>query len=93
MLAGLLTVAALREQSHQTSLRRQERALALVTRSEVVPRRLGPARGINPEAHGNYRGQSGADLAVLTVSNLAPAPDSSIGRGSAMRAGGPHLAG
>ena len=39
-----------------------------------MPRRLGPAPGINPAAHGNYRGLPGVDLAVLTLSYLAPAP-------------------
>jgi len=74
ILAGLLTFAGLREHAHQASLRRQGRALSLVTNSEVVPRRLGPAPGINPAAHGNYRGRPGVDLAVLTLSYLAPAP-------------------
>lgn len=74
VLVGLLTFAGLREHAHQASLRRQGRALSLVTNSEVVPRRLGPAPGINPAAHGNYRGRPGVDLAVLTLSYLAPAP-------------------
>ena len=74
ILAGLLTFAGLREHAHQAALRRQGRALSLVTNSEVVPRRLGPAPGINPVAHGNYRGRPGVDLAVLTLSYLAPAP-------------------
>src|SRR5271166_847319 len=56
ILAGLLTFAGLREHAHQASLRRQGRALSLVTNSEVVPRRLAPAPGIDPAAHGNYRG-------------------------------------
>jgi RNA polymerase sigma-70 factor (ECF subfamily) len=72
--AGLLTFFGLREHAHQATLRHQGRALALVTNSEVVPRRLGPAICTNPEAHGNYRGRPGVDLAVLTVSHLAPAP-------------------
>jgi RNA polymerase sigma-70 factor (ECF subfamily) len=74
ILAGLLTFAGLREHAHQAALRRLGRALALVTNSEVVPRPLGPAPGTNPEAHGNYRGRPGVDLAVLTLSYLPPAP-------------------
>jgi RNA polymerase sigma-70 factor (ECF subfamily) len=74
ILVGLITFAGYREHVHQTALGRQGRALALVTSSDVVPRRLGPAPGINPQAHGNYRGRSGVDLAVLTLSYLAPAP-------------------
>ena len=74
ILAGLLTLAGLREHAQQAAQRRLGRALDLVTNSEVVPRRLGPAAGINPEAHANYRGRPGVDLAVLTLSHLAPAP-------------------
>jgi RNA polymerase sigma-70 factor (ECF subfamily) len=74
ILAGLLTFAGLRERAHQAALRRQDRALRLVTNSEVLPRRLGAAPGTNPAAHGNYRGRPGVDLAVLTLSYLAPAP-------------------
>jgi hypothetical protein len=85
ILAGLLTVAGLREIAHQAAERRQGRALGLVTSSEVVPRRLGPAPGIDPAAHGNYRGRPGFDLAVLTLSHLAPAP-----RGSEYRAWASH---
>jgi RNA polymerase sigma-70 factor, ECF subfamily len=74
ILAGLLTFVGFQERTHQAALTRQVRALALVTNSDVVPRRLGPAPGINPEAHGNYLGLPGVDLAVLTLSYLAPAP-------------------
>jgi hypothetical protein len=78
-------VAGLREHAQQTAQRRLGRALALVTTSKVVPRRLGPAPGINLEAHGNYRGRPGVDLAVLTLSHLAPAP-----RGHEYRAWASH---
>jgi RNA polymerase sigma factor (sigma-70 family) len=74
ILAGLITFAGLREHGYQAALRRHDRALALVTNSEVVPLRLGPTPGINPDAHGNYRGRPGVDLAVLTLSHLVPAP-------------------
>ena len=85
ILAGLLTFAGLREHDHQASQRRQARALALVTNSEVLPRRLGPAPGVDPLAHGNYRGLPGVDLAVLTLSHLEPAP-----RGHEYRAWASH---
>jgi RNA polymerase sigma-70 factor (ECF subfamily) len=75
ILASLLTFAGLRERAQQTALRRQGRALSLVTNSEVVPKRLSAAPGTNPAAHGNYRGRRGVDLAVLTLSSLAPAPE------------------
>jgi RNA polymerase sigma-70 factor (ECF subfamily) len=74
ILASLITVASLRERAQQLALRRQARALSLVTNSDVVPKRLGATPGTNPAAHGNYRGMPGFDLAVLTMSHLTPAP-------------------
>jgi RNA polymerase sigma-70 factor, ECF subfamily len=85
VLAGLLTFAGLREHAQQAALRRQGRALGLVTNSEVVPRRLGPVPGVDPAAHGNYRDRPGVDLAVLTLSYLTPAP-----RGQEYRAWASH---
>lgn len=69
-----LTVAGLREIELHVAVHRRDRALRLVTNSAVAPRRLGPAPGIDPAAHGNYRGQPGVGLAVLTLSELDPAP-------------------
>jgi RNA polymerase sigma factor (sigma-70 family) len=74
LIVGSLIVAGSHETEQQLNLRRKDRALRLVTNSEVVPRRLGPAPGINPAAHGNYRGRSGVDLAVLTLSYLDTPP-------------------
>jgi RNA polymerase sigma-70 factor (ECF subfamily) len=87
VLAGLLAVAGSRETAHQVALRRQHRALSLVTNSEVVPRRLAAAPGVDPAAHGNYRGLTGVDLAVLTLSHLAPAPEGSEYRAWAAHGG------
>jgi RNA polymerase sigma-70 factor, ECF subfamily len=74
ILASILTFAGLRDKAQQAALRRQGRALSLVTNSEVVPKRLGATPGTNPAAHGNYRGRPGFDLSVLTLSYLLPAP-------------------
>jgi RNA polymerase sigma-70 factor, ECF subfamily len=74
LVLAALCAAGLREYAQQAAVKRQGRALDLVTNSEVVPRRLGPTPGINPQAHGNYRGRPGVDLAVLTLSYLTPAP-------------------
>jgi RNA polymerase sigma-70 factor, ECF subfamily len=63
ILASFLTLAGLREKAHQVALRRQDRALSLVTNSDVVPKRLGAAPGTNPAAHGNYRGRAGLNFA------------------------------
>jgi RNA polymerase sigma-70 factor (ECF subfamily) len=69
-----LTAYGLREIQTQAAVLRRDRALRLVTNSEVTPRRLGPAPGTNPAAHGNYRGRPGVGMAVLTLSYLDPAP-------------------
>src|SRR5262249_61326564 len=53
---------------------REDRALWLVTSSDVVPLRMVPATGIDPKTHGTFRGRAGEPLAVLTFSNFAPAP-------------------
>jgi RNA polymerase sigma-70 factor (ECF subfamily) len=74
LIVGWLIVASLHEVEQRLVLHRRDRALRLVTNSEVVPRPLGPAPGINPAAHGNYRGRNGVDLAVLTLSHLDPPP-------------------
>jgi RNA polymerase sigma-70 factor (ECF subfamily) len=53
---------------------RSERALKMVTASDVVPLRLGPAAGVPADAHGSYRTRPGAGVAVLTTNHL-PALD------------------
>jgi RNA polymerase sigma-70 factor (ECF subfamily) len=69
LAAGLitagLTMAGLYKFDQRAALHRGDRALRLVTDSEVVPRRLGPVPGIEPSAHGNYRGRPGLDLASI----------------------------
>jgi hypothetical protein len=75
VLAGLLSLAGLREHAQQAAQRRQERALSLVTNSDVVSRLLSAAPETDAAAHGHYSGRPGVDLAVLTLSHLAPAPD------------------
>ena len=75
VLTGLLSLAGLHEHAQQAARRRQERALSLVTSSDVVSRRLSAAPGTDPAAHGHYHGRPGVDLVVLTLSQLAPAPD------------------
>jgi RNA polymerase sigma-70 factor (ECF subfamily) len=74
VLALFLTVAGLHERERNAQLGRMERALRLGTDSHVVIRRLGPSSGVPADAHGNYRGLPGTDLAILTVSSLPPAP-------------------
>ncbi len=52
----------------------EERALTMVTSSDVVVTHLAPAPGTPPEAHANYRARPGGSVAVLTASHLPPLP-------------------
>jgi RNA polymerase sigma-70 factor, ECF subfamily len=71
LIVGLVTYLHLRERSllHYEALR-------LVTSSDIVPRRMAATAGppVETETHGNYRGQPGVPLALLTFSHFAPAP-------------------
>ena len=56
---------------------RNERALWMITASDVVTIRLRPAPGVSGDAHGSYRERPGAHTAVFTTSQLPAlaAPD------------------
>jgi RNA polymerase sigma-70 factor, ECF subfamily len=71
ILAGALVIAWRRSDER---LVRRERALAMVTSSDVVPLRLAIADGAMAaaDAHGVYRARPGGALAVLTTSHLPP---------------------
>jgi RNA polymerase sigma-70 factor (ECF subfamily) len=60
--------------NEQVTRARDGRALALLTSSETVAIRLRATRGIPPETHAVYRGQTGVTTAVLTVEHFPPAP-------------------
>jgi RNA polymerase sigma factor (sigma-70 family) len=80
MAASLLTLAigviGFRLVQTQITLDRDQRAIAMVTTSELVPLRLTPAAGasVPSGAHANYRGRPGVDIAVLSTELLPPAP-------------------
>jgi RNA polymerase sigma factor (sigma-70 family) len=57
----------------QGALALDERALDLVTSSDVVPLRLEPPAGVTAETHANYRSRPGTPIAVLSLSKLPPA--------------------
>ena len=67
-----LVVAVLGWRREERSKDLQQRALRLVTSSDVVPVRLEPSSDVPAAAHGTYRAKGGLALAVLTTSNLPP---------------------
>lgn len=73
-LLGATLLLAHRHDIATVTLARDERALDLVTSSDVVPLRLEAAPGFPPETHASYRARPGTPLAVLSVSHLVPAP-------------------
>jgi RNA polymerase sigma factor (sigma-70 family) len=75
-LAALCLVAALgiRYRSEQTTLARYDRALSMITSSDSVNLRLGPAPATPETTHARYRGRPGAGIAVVTFSAFPPAP-------------------
>ena len=75
-LLGLaLAVLGFRYVQSQIALDRDERALTLVTTSDLAPLRLTPAAAEIPSgAHANYRGRVENSLAVLTVEALPSPP-------------------
>jgi RNA polymerase sigma-70 factor (ECF subfamily) len=72
-IALALTSGALVYQHEHEEAIRNARALWHVTLSDVQSVRLIAVGSTPADAHGNYRTRPGADMAVLTVSNL-PAP-------------------
>jgi RNA polymerase sigma-70 factor (ECF subfamily) len=73
-LAGLLH----QQSAERGALAQGERALDLVTSSDVVPIRLEAVPGAPPEMHANYRSRPGTPLAVLSLSKLPPAPEGQV---------------
>lgn len=77
LLSVALALVGFRFVQTQVMLEREQRAIALVTTSELTPLRLTPAAsavGIPQGAHANYRGRSGVDVAVLSTELLPSAP-------------------
>jgi RNA polymerase sigma-70 factor (ECF subfamily) len=72
--AGLILVFWRRKELSTEREAREERALVMVTSSDVVALHLGPAPDAPPEAHANYRARPGGTIAVLTASHLPPLP-------------------
>jgi len=86
-LVGVLALLGIRYRSEQVIRRRDDRALALLTTSDIESIRLAPAPGIPEETHGHYRGRPGADIAVLSLSSFPPAPAGQTYQGWVLRQG------
>jgi RNA polymerase sigma-70 factor (ECF subfamily) len=70
---GLLLALGIRSHRMETTLARQDRALSMLTASDSVNLRLGPAAPGIPEAtHARYRGRAGSETAVVTLSSFPP---------------------
>ena len=86
-LAGLvaaalvIVVGAVIAQRRLAQAAMRERALKMVTASDVVAIRIPAAPGQPDAVHGNYRSRPGSTLVVLTLSNLPP-----LGRGETYQA-------
>jgi len=75
ILVGMYGILALQYVRTQTVADRNELAVALVTAKDVAPLRLVAASGVPSAANGTYWGRVGTDVAVLTLSDLPPAPE------------------
>ena len=71
LLAGLATLLH-QQRSEYDAIALDERALDLVTASDVKPIRLEAAPGVSAETHANYRSRPGTPIAVLSLSKLPP---------------------
>jgi RNA polymerase sigma-70 factor (ECF subfamily) len=89
LVAGLAGLAYERA----TAFRREERALRLVTSSDIRPIRLAPAPGVDPATHGSYRGRPGTKTAVMTFTAFPPAPPGHVYRAWIARRSGWTLLG
>lgn len=76
-----LAVLGLRYVELQRAYERDERAIPILTISELTPLRLTPASTEVPAgAHANYRGRPGTGLVVLTTELLPPLPGGRVYR-------------
>jgi len=88
LLGGLLTVLGIRDHTlQQAAVARDNRALQMVTASDVVALQLAPTTGVPAQTHSVYRSRPGGDIAIATFEHFAPAPVSQTDRAWALRNG------
>jgi RNA polymerase sigma-70 factor (ECF subfamily) len=84
---AILGAVALRLFSGRAELGLDERALTMLTSSDSQALRLTAPRNPNSPIHGVYRFRPGSPIAVLTISNLPPAPGDRVYRAWALSGG------
>jgi len=84
---AILGAVALRFLPGRAELARDERALTMLTSSDSQSLRLTSPRNPESPIHGVYRYRPGAPIAVMTISNLPPAPSGRVYRAWALRGG------
>lgn len=72
--AAILIGGGIRFDMQLRAALRTDRALSMVTASDITTLHIPPAPGANPAAHGSYRGRQGTPLAVLALHNFTRAP-------------------
>lgn len=87
LTAVLLVVLALVLRTDRGALLRDERALAMLTSSDAVSLRLGPAAGTPAGTHATYRYRPGSPIAVVTLSQFPPAAPGEVDRAWALAGG------
>lgn len=84
-IGGATVLVGVHDHESRMALQRDERALALVTSSDTLSARLVAVAGAPPDAHAVYRGRKGADIAVMTFSNLPMLSDGEVYQAWALR--------
>ncbi len=88
VVLGLAGVLGLLERRHQQEWSdRQDRAIRMITSSDVVPIRLTAAPGVPADAHGSYRRRIGIEVAVMALSHMPPVSSGRTYQGWALHQG------
>ena len=87
VLTGASVVGAIVYEQQQTTLQRDQRALALVIVSSLTPIHVPAAPGVDPATHGSYRGRPGVPLAVVALEKFPPPPPGKVYQGWVLQRG------
>jgi hypothetical protein len=71
--AAILVGGGIRFELQRLAQMRADRALSMVTASDITTLHVPPAPGANPAMHGSYRGRPGTPIAVLALHNFPAA--------------------